>query len=219
MVIPSWLKHLKVEDVRALEDKVASLEAKCDVEVVPVIVRASSHYPQTKITWALLITVIFLGLWDILDMEVFWDQGLKAAIFVALYLICVFVVGPWVSRWSWVQMLLTHRDVEFEQCLKRAEAEFHSGKISQTKRQNGILIYISMLEHRVIIKGDEAVYSKVNGEKWQEAVDAVLAGIRKKQMAQGIGDALNVMEGLLQEHFPVHSEKINEIPNTLLIKE
>lgn len=219
MVVPQWFQHMNAEDMHRLENQIAAIEAKSDVEIVPVIVRSSSRYPQTKVTLALLFTVVFAVLWDILDMEIFWDQGLEAAIFASAYLVFVFVLAPWISGWGRVQMWLTHRESEFEHCFQRSEAEFHSGKISQTARKNGVLIYISLLEHVVIIKGDEAVYKNISEEKWQEAVDVLLAGIRKKQMAQGISDALKVMESLLVTHFPLTSGKANEVPNTFIIKE
>ncbi len=219
MVIPSWFHLMTTSEVQALEEHIARIESQCDVEIVPVIVRASSTYPQTKMTLALVITTLYLALWDFLDIELFWDHSFLALAFFASYVVSIFIIAPWASRWGRMQMIMAHKDVEAEQCLKRAEAEFHSGKISQTKRQNGILIYVSLLEHRVIIKGDEAVFKKIEAEKWQQAVNAVLAGIKKRSMAQGIGDALNVMEGLLKVHFPVNSAKANEIPNSFIIKE
>lgn len=219
MVIPQWLKHLSEDDVKTLEAKIAQVESQCDVEIVPVIVRASSNYPQTKVTVCLLLTLVFMATWDHLDMEIFWDRGVQAIVFAVLYVLGVFVLAPWLSRFGWIQMVLAHRDLEYEQCMKRADLEFHSGRVSQTKRQTGVLIYISLLEHRVIVKGDEAVFKKIESSKWQEAVTVLLAGIRKKRMAQGISDALDVMESLLKVHFPIQSNKSNELPNTFIIKE
>lgn len=220
MVIPQWISSLITDkDVEALEQKIARIENLCDVEIVPVIVRSSSNYPQTRITLALVMLLLMLGLWSALGLHWHWDGMVLASIYLGVVSLMVFVGAPLLARFGWVQMVMSHKDLEREQCWKRSEIEFYSGRISKTKHENGLLIYISLLEHRVIVKGDESIYKKLEESVWDEAVQKIIQGIRKKQMAQGLSDALDMMENLLKVHFPVTANKQNEVPNTLIIKE
>lgn len=220
MVVPSWLqKYISENEVAELESRIAQIEDQCDVEIVPVIVRASSSYPQTKITIALLFTTIFVELWYLLGIDWHWDGRVYSILFLGAFLLATLVVAPFLAKFGCVQMFMTHKHVEEEQCWKRSEIEFHSGKVSEAKRDNGVLIYISLLEHRVIVKGDKAIFEKIENAMWTESVQKVIAGMKQKKMAQGISGALDVMESLLKIHFPVESGKHNELANTFIIKE
>ncbi|MCC6137521.1 MAG: TPM domain-containing protein [Bdellovibrionaceae bacterium] len=221
MVIPTWLqKYIDSDELQSLERKVAQLEATVDVELVPVIVKSSSTYPQTKITVALVLALIFLELWYLLDVSIYWESGYRVFAFIAVFFTAVFGLSPWIAKFGFVQMLLTHKAVEEEQCWRRAEMEFQNCKVSSTKQKNGILVYISLLERRVIVKGDRAIYEKIDPQLWNQAVQKIIGGMKQKQMARGISDALDAMESLLKLHFPVNiAGKSNELPNTFSIKE
>lgn len=220
MVIPKWLNaYINEKDIVALESRIADIESRCDVEIVPVIVRASSVYPQTKITASLVALIFFIELSSILNIQWGWDNGWMALIFGLSVLLTLFIFVPWLSSIPRIQRLLAHRDVEMEQCWKRADIEFYSGRVTQTKRDNGLLIFISVLEHCVIVKGDRSIVDKLGTEVWGAAVNAIVSSTKQKKMAQGIEKALHEMESLLSMHFPVTSGKENEIPNTFIIKE
>jgi putative membrane protein len=220
MVIPKWLdKFISADELQKLEDKIARIEQVSDVEIVPVIVRASSSYPQTRITLALVMIALLMELWHLLGLHWHWDGFIYALLFTAVGMGLVFFGTPLIARSGWLKMVLTHKSEEQEQCWKRSEIEFYSGRVSRTKRDNGILLYVSLLEHRVIVKGDRGIYEKLDAKVWDEVVQKIIAGIRQKQMAQGFENALEVMGNLLKEHFPVPSSKHNEVPNTFIIKE
>lgn len=220
MVVPQWLnKYISANEVQKLEHQVADIESQCDVEIVPVVVRSSSEYAQTRITLALISIIIFLEAYNLLNIQWSWDGKLNAIIFAATFAVVTFGLVPLLAKNGWVQMVLTHRFVEAEQCWKRAEVEFYSGRVSKTKKDNGILIYISMLEHRVIVRCDKSINDKIDGSLWAEVVKQIISGTRRKKMADGLSEALNTMRGLLITHFPLRDSKENEIPNTFIIKE
>lgn len=220
MVIPYWLKkYISEDEIKHLEQKIAQIESQCDVEIVPVIVRSSSQYAQTKITLALVFMIFFLELWYMLDIQWYWDGSWSVALFFTSLLLTLFGIAPALAKNGRVQMLMTHRHVEEEQCWKRAQTEFYSGRVSRTKRDNGILIYVSMLEHRVIVKADTSISAKVDDSLWQESVQKIILGMKTKKMALGLGEALDKMVILLKTQFPLTAQKANELANTFIIKE
>lgn len=220
MVIPYWLKkYISEDEIKHLEQKIAQIESQCDVEIVPVVVRASSQYAQTKITLALVFMIFFLELWYMLDIQWYWDGSWSVALFFTSLLLTLFGIAPALAKNGRVQMLMTHRHVEEEQCWKRAQTEFYSGRVSRTKRDNGILIYVSMLEHRVIVKADTSISAKVDDSLWQESVQKIILGMKTKKMALGLGEALDKMVILLKTQFPLTAQKANELANTFIIKE
>lgn len=220
MVIPNWLsKHLAASDLQALEKHIERIESKSDVEIVPIIVRASSVYGQTRITLLLvfsLISVIFLQ-----QLELSWHWGNPIINALLLFGLIVLSVGMSyvLARFGVVKMWMTHRFVEAEQCWRRAEIEFYHGRVSRTEKRNGILLYISLLERRVIVRGDQMVRQRVDESLWRHIVDEVIKGIKKGKMADGITSALKHMEDLLCEQIPLQSKEQNVLPNTFIIKE
>lgn len=220
MVIPSWLNtYINAEEIQSLERQISQIESRCDVEIVPVIVRSSSHYPQTPITLSLLWVILFIEMSSVLNIEWGWDGQARAVGFGIVFILGLFLLIPWLSRFPKVKMWMTHRSVEEEQCWKRAEIEFYSERVTQTKKDNGILLFISLLERRVIIKGDSGIAEKLDSAVWKRAVESVVDATRQKKMAQGIEHVLQEMESLLIKCFPVTSGRENEIPNTFTIKE
>jgi putative membrane protein len=220
MVVPQWLnKYITSAQIQKLEKHIESVEAHSDVEIVPVIVRSSSSYPQTSITLMLSFFILVVLGWNLFGFYWDWDGLWSSVVFLLSALFAIFVVIPWLSSFGLIQMWMTHRFVEAEQCWKRAQLEYFSGRTRETKKKNGVLVYISMLERRVIIQCDEAIKTKINEEVWEKAVHAIISGIKQKKMAEGIESALNIMDNFFKIQFPLAAKTENVLPNTFIIKD
>jgi putative membrane protein len=220
MVIPKWLSNsLKQDDIQGIEKQIEGIELKTQAEIVPVIVRSSSAYAQARVTLILIFAILFLVLWEILVPHLYWDYMLWAVGLLLAGLIIIFWGSAFLVRDGRVRRLLTLRAEEFEQCWKRARIEFYENRLDRTEDSMGVLIYISLLEHVVIVLADKKIAEKIPVETWQTAVDEIVLGIKNQKMALGIQKGLDACSHLLIEKFPTTVNNLNELSNKVVIKE
>ena len=86
----------------------------------------------------------------------------------------------------------------------------------RTAGRTGILIYLSMGEHRAEIVADEAIARLVSAEVWGEAMATLLADVREGRPGEGICAAIEQIGQVLAEHFPKTAINPNEIPDKLI---
>ncbi len=220
MVIPKWLNsYLQQDEIDAIEKQVAAIELKTQAEIVPVIVQSSSNYAQAQVTLILLFAMVFLVLWETFVPHLYWDYWLQAVGLLLAGLFVVFWGAAFLVRDGRVRRLLTLRSEELEQCWKRARIEFYENRLHHTEDSMGVLVYISLLEHVVIVLADKKIAEQLPGDTWQTAVNEVVSGVKNKKMALGIQKGLEVCSKLLIEKFPASINNHNELPNKVVIKE
>ena len=101
----------------------------------------------------------------------------------------------------------------------RARQAFFEKKIHTTAARTGIMIFISFVEHRVIVLADEGISSKLPEDTWQQLVNQLVSHIRQKRLALGLTEAIQNCGKLLAEHFPSVPGNRNELPDQLIIKD
>jgi putative membrane protein len=98
----------------------------------------------------------------------------------------------------------------------RAIDLFKVGAEAKTLGRTGILLYLSLREHRADIVADEAIASKVSAEVWGDAMAALIERVRAGRPGEGMAEAVAYMGVILAEHFPRGSENPNELPDRLI---
>ncbi len=220
MVIPSWFNsYLNQTEISEIEKQIANIELKTEAEIIPVIVRSSSAYRQSSVTLMLIAALLFVIGWEAYSPHFYWDTWMQTTGLLVAGLLFVFVLAPRLSRFPWLQRLMTVRSEELEQCWKRARLEFYENRLHHTEDSVGVLIYVSLLEHVVIVLADQKIAEKLPQNTWQKVVDQIVAGLRNQKMAEGFKNGLAECSNLLIEHFPVKSGDVNELPNHLVVKE
>lgn len=220
MVIPQWLScYLKSTDLDLIEDAIVQAEKKTSAEIIPVIVKSSSPYYQTRVTLVLIGFILFLITYELFELQPHWDSFNTTLIFVVSSLFLIFGILPRFARIGLVQRWMTIYEDEKEQVAKRAQIEFYQNSLTHTQDKVGVLIFISLLEHQVVVLTDKAIAERFPPETWQNAVGQILAGIKRKQMAAGLKEAIATLSGLLAGPFPIKSDDKNELPDKIIIKE
>ena len=107
--------------------------------------------------------------------------------------------------------------VKSNRVLARAIALFEVGAAERTHGSTGVLLYVSMREHRAEIVADEAIHAKVPAEIWGEAMADMLAGIREGRVAEGLAAGVRDVGIVLAEHFPRAENDVNELPDRLIL--
>jgi putative membrane protein len=99
---------------------------------------------------------------------------------------------------------------------RKAISYFKVGAERRTMGRTGILIYLSLDEHRAEIVADEAIASHVGPEVWGEAMVALIDHVREGRPGKGMAEAVRQVGAVLAEHFPKSESNPNELPDRLI---
>lgn len=217
------------EDDRArVGAAVSAVESRTAGEVVTIVTDQSDSYAEVALLWSILVAFLalaalaiapefYLGIYDRLTggwMQEWHPRGIFA---VALVVASLKFAGMWLLQlWRPLRLLLVPGMVKHERVRARAITCFKVGAERRTHGRTGILIYLSMAEHRAEIVADEAIASKVAPEVWGEAMAAMLAHLREGRIADGMIAAIGKVGEVLAEHFPIAEGDTNELPDRLI---
>jgi putative membrane protein len=95
--------------------------------------------------------------------------------------------------------------------------QFLAHGIHLTEGRTGVLIYVSLAEHRAEIVADEAIYAKVDRGVWSGAIAALLAKAKAGDLAGGLCEAVERSGEVLAAHFPPKPDDRNELPNHVVL--
>ncbi len=217
MNIPKWLNaHLKSGAADQITDAIGQAESTTSGEIVPMIVRRSStvgHVPVILLT--LLVALFFVLDGPGWQAEVIGAHWVWYLVDVALLMV-VTAVG---ARLPWMQRLLTTRADQAQQVDFRSVIEFYQSNTHRTKDATGVLIFISLMEHRAVVLADKAINDKVANDTWKEVCDQLITGIKKKTLGQAICQAVLRCGEIMTPDFPIASDDENELRDNLIIKE
>jgi uncharacterized membrane protein len=101
--------------------------------------------------------------------------------------------------------------------LQRAIKVFERLGMHRTTERNGVLIYISVADHKLAVIGDAGIHERVGAAYWQEIVDAVRAHMREHRSREGLVHAVVQLGGALAQHFPRRPGDANELADDVTL--
>lgn len=216
--------YFSEEDKKEIEAAIARAESNTSGEIVPVITSVSGRYDRSEDIVGLLFSLLLLAtVWlytqEIVPVEGQWESVVVTKITLPWAMAAIFVgfmLGTILATYFPILRLIFISKTEMQEEVERkAKEAFHQFKIGNTEGATGVLIYISLYEHNVRILGDEAITKKLTQQDWDEVCGLVVEGMKSKQPAEKIVEAIELCGQLLAEHFPIAEGDQNELPNTL----
>jgi putative membrane protein len=175
---------LSNEDREKVRAAVAKAEAGLTAEIVPCVYAQSSPYPES--IWAgagagmsvavaaLFLLDVFHPLWMPLSRLILWVPAAG-------------LLGAALGRWCGParRALIGGRRMEAA-VARRAKEVFFDHGVASTAGRDGVLIFASLLERRVIVLADAAVRAKLSPAAWDAAVAAMTAHAADGRVADGL---------------------------------
>jgi uncharacterized membrane protein len=97
--------------------------------------------------------------------------------------------------------------------LERAKEVFYQLKMDQTKLQNGVVIYLALLDKKFAIIGDKGIHTIVHDTFWQAEKDLMLSYFVQGKFTEGLVQAIAKIGEKLKANFPYHATDTNELSN------
>ncbi len=115
-----------------------------------------------------------------------------------------------------VRRLVISDDEMEREVRQRAVEAFVAHEVFATRKRTGVLIFLSLFEHRVVVLGDTGINARVAEGEWDEIVAGIVAGIKQRQPGRALVEAIGRCGELLQRQgVERRSDDTNELPDRL----
>ena len=101
--------------------------------------------------------------------------------------------------------------------MTRAHHVFRHLGMHRTAARHGVLIYVSVGDHKLAVLGDQGIHERVGQVYWERLVDAVLAHFREERPRDGLLHAVAEVGAVLARHFPRRPGDVNELSDQVSI--
>lgn len=198
------------EEKARIEAAVRQTEQRTSGEIVPMVVDASYDYPRAEIVGGGFFALAAATL-------VSWYFGHSSVwvflpVFLALYLPGKLLIRVLPS----LKRRLIHPVEIAAEVEEKALVAFLEQGLHHTRDETGVLILISLFEHRVHVLADRGIDAKVPARTWEEIVAVVTDGIRRGRTCDALCMAIGRCGELLEENFPRRADDRNELPDLIV---
>lgn len=203
---------------RAIEARIAKLEAQCGVEVVCAIHRRADAYREAPWLAFALGTVLAALLAVGAGMV---DPAWPGATSLIAHIVLVLAVGAAFAMlamaWPRGALLLVDRARQAHEARRRAKELFFERALHRTSRHHTVLVFATLLERKVEIIADTGFDGRVPPQAWNGIVSAMIPRLRAGDCAGAFMAALDAIEKLIAHHgFTAPDDAADEIPNSLI---
>lgn len=206
-------------DHAAIEAAVKEAELTTAGEIVPFAVGRSDAYIEASWKGALSGALVFSAAAATLcEIRPYWGVLLPLWIALPPALGALFgfaltrALAP-LRRWLIGPELMELR------VRQRALGAFVDQEVFRTRDRTGILIFLSLFEHRVLVLGDAGINAGVQPHQWEEVAGAVAEGVRRGQPGPALADGIRRCAGLLAAHVARRPADQDELGNALRTSE
>jgi len=208
----SWKRNfLNAKEEHQIEEAIAKLERDTGTELIICLVKASDPYPAAPLRFAFLFT-LFVSVISTFLLEfaeiLYFMAGQVAVFFIGL------VLGhfPFIKKLSYSPREVT-REVH-----EKALELFNSLGLTKTKLRVGVLLAISLSEHRIELVVGNTLKEKITQDDLNHIMSILEGHFVKKEYAEGILESIKTLEEKVTHFFPEKFEgsEINEISNKII---
>lgn len=209
-------QFLTPSEQEQINNRVAAAEKTTSGEIVVMVVSASNHYPTANLLGATAISLPLSLILTPLAGEFMWigpqNMWVFLSIFTLLFLGFYLIIKqiPWLKR-----LFIYEKEIE-EEVEEAALTHFYKQQLYKTRDENGILLFVSVFEHKAWILADQAINEKLPQDTWDKIVGQMVSGIKEKRQAEAICQAVEAVGRILNRHFPIKSDDTDELKNLII---
>ncbi len=204
------------QDKERLAAAVKAAEERTSGEIVPFVAGRSDSYPEALLRAGSLLAFVSLFAFSLISIgtTIWLPFGIPE---VTMITIACFVLGAALAAFiPSFKRLFISAGVLQQRVDEHAAMAFLDEEVFSTRDRTGILIFISLFEHRVRVLGDAGINSKVRQEEWDEVVVLIVQAMKARRPAEGLLQAIERCGELLEKHgVEIRTDDTDELDNTV----
>ncbi len=206
------------EDLDKIRNAVRAAERKTRGEIVPMIVPASARYRDAGYRVGLAAGLLVLTTLITIDSEwTPWGWHAANAGWLLLAVVGAYALGQWAGTFPVAIRLFTPAERMAMKVRLRAEQAFYQHGLHKTRDRTGILILVSLLEHRVHVLADKGINERVPPGTWDQIVAGIIEGIRAGRPTKALCEAIARCGDVLARYCPASpGDNPDELSNELI---
>ncbi len=219
--------ELTPQDRARIRDAVASAEARTDGEIVVILSGRSDAYHDVGLHMAVLAMLLVLAataMWPGWLLAVHgrvepWGEAPSPTFLLATVgwvMTATFLIVRYACAWMPLRMALTPATTKARRVHARALMLFRAAAERRTVAATGVLLYLSLAEHRAELIAEAAIHDRVAPAMWGDMLADLLVALRADRPADGIVAAVGAIGDVLADHFPRGAVPVNELPDRLI---
>lgn len=197
-------------DQQQIKNAVAAAESITSAEIVPVIEDASYDYPRAELLGALALSLAV----SLFFVVTFKDESLWWFLFS--FLICFPCCLPIFRQNTIFKRIFIHPQELKEECDERARIVFLEHGIAETEGRNGVLIFISLFERKVVVLADKESVAVIDQQEWDKLLQPIIQGMKTGLVTEGLCHSIELAGAVLASKFPPGDVNRNELPDLIL---
>lgn len=201
-----------------ISDAIKEYEDKTGSEIVPYFVKQSDNYFEAPFIASLIVTVLIIVGLNILSHLWLLPTNFDILSYSIVFFVILLVTFLLFYFVPFLKIAIIPEKREIKMVEKRAIEAFLSEEVFNTTNRNGILLFVSLLEHNIVILADSGINKKVKPENWEKIVSQMSLEIKKDRTLATIRTINNCKYLLIEKGFS-NTGSVNKLSDEVVIKD
>ena len=206
-------KFFTAEEKEKLRATIHEAESRTIGEIVAMVIDHSDHYLEVEVLGGVLLG----SLLSLVLTLLFFHSSLWSYIPLSF----IFFLPCWwlFMRVETFKKLFIGARRKEEAVRLRAEQAFFEKGLYKTKKNTGVLFFLSLFERKVWVLADKGIYEKMDQETLNRFANEVSRGIKEGRACEALSQAIQEIGVLLSKHFPITSDDTDELSDDVITVE
>ncbi len=218
---------LNEQDRARIASAVTEAELGTTGEITCVLAQEVSNYREVPLVWAALLALglppilVLAGLHEPL-LHGGWGDGegdgiLRALSFYEAVQAVLFVGVAFLVSWPPLRSVLTPGALKRHRVGQMARHHYTAVGTRLPPDAPHVMIFACFEDHRVEVVANPAIHAAVGQGMWDDAVAAVVQGMKSGQSAEGFIRAVQMCGEAMGKHFPGNGPDENRLSNDIVV--
>jgi putative membrane protein len=198
------------EEKKRIRETTHDIESRTIGEIAVMVVESSDHYFEAEVIGGILLgSLLSLAITVAYLHSSIW-------LYVPLSFLLFFPARLLFQKVPVLKTaFLSHRRREHAVRLRAVRA-FYEKSLYKTRKNTGILFFISLFERKIRVLADSGIHEKIGQETLNKLAMVVSRGIKDGRACDALCEAITEAGALLAKHFPATSGDVNELSDGVI---
>jgi putative membrane protein len=210
---PKSERFFTAEEKERLKATTHEVESRTIGEIVVMVVDHSDHYIEAEVLGSVLLGSLLSLILSVLFFH--------ASLWFYIPLSFLFFFPSWfvfIKVEALKKLFIGSRRRE-EAVSLRAERAFFERGLYKTKKNTGVLFFLSLLERKVWVLADKGIHEKMDQGTLNRFANEVSRGVREGRACDALSHAIQEIGVLLARHFPITAGDTDELSDDVITEE